>query len=47
MIEEEMRSLRPLLRSEIDKVIDDFLDYIKLEDARGSITIQKQDEEYV
>lgn len=47
MIEEEMISLRPLLRSEIEKVIDDFLDYIKLEDARGSITIKKQDEEYV
>ena len=31
IIEEEMVSLRPLLKSEIEKVIGDFLDYIKLE----------------
>ncbi len=47
IIEEELKVIGPVKRSDIEKTIDDFLNYIKLEEARGAITILHERDEIV
>ncbi len=47
IIEEEIEVMGPVKRVDIEKTIEDFLNYIKLEEARGAITIIHERDEIV
>ncbi len=47
MVKDELETMGAVKKSEVDKTIDDFLNYIKLEEARGAITIFHERDELI